>query len=152
MAKTIAKNKKAFHDYVIEARYEAGLSLVGSEVKSLRLGRGSISEGYGLIREGQAWLVNVSIPTLAHASYMNHGERRDRKLLLHRKEIDKLDTATRQKGYTLIPLELYFSDNNVVKVEMGLARGKAQFDKRASAKERDAQKDIQRALRRGPKS
>jgi len=146
--KSISKNRKAWHDYYIEEKYEAGISLKGSEVKVLRGGHGSVVEGYELIREGQAWLVNTYIPTLKNASYLNHAERRDRRLLLKRKEIEKLDAATRQKGYTLIPLELYFDDNNRVKVELGLAKGKAHHDKRDSEKEKDAKREAQRAIRR----
>ncbi|MGY3803270.1 SsrA-binding protein SmpB [Pigmentibacter ruber] len=146
--KSISKNRKAWHDYYIEEKYEAGLSLKGSEVKVLRGGHGSVVEGYAMIREGQAWLVNTYIPTLKNASYLNHAERRDRRLLLKRKEIEKLDTATRQKGYTLIPLELYFDDNNRVKLELGLAKGKANHDKRDTEKDKDAKREAQRALRR----
>nr|BFD30443.1 SsrA-binding protein SmpB [Pigmentibacter ruber] len=146
--KSISKNRKAWHDYYIEEKYEAGLSLKGSEVKVLRGGHGSVVEGYAMIREGQAWLVNTYIPTLKNASYLNHAERRDRRLLLKRKEIEKLDIATRQKGYTLIPLELYFDDNNRVKLELGLAKGKANHDKRDTEKDKDAKREAQRALRR----
>lgn len=146
--KSISKNRKAWHDYYIEEKLEAGINLKGSEVKVLRNGHGSIVEGYAMVRDGQAWLVNSYIPTLKNASYQNHAERRDRRLLLNRKEIEKLDAATRQKGYTLIPLELYFDDNNRVKVELGLAKGKAHHDKRHSEKEKDAKKEVQRALRR----
>lgn len=146
--KSITKNRKAFHDFYIEEKVEAGLSLMGSEVKVLRMGQGSIAEGYAIIRNGQAWLLNVYIPTLPHASYMNHAERRDRRLLLNRNEIKRLDVATRQKGYTLIPLELYFDKNNRVKIEIGLGRGKAQHDKRASIKEKDMMRDAQKAMKR----
>lgn len=146
--KSIAKNRKAFHDYYIEEKIEAGIALRGSEVKSLRMGHASLADGYALVRDGQAWLVNFYIPQLKQASYLNHGERRERRLLLNRREIDKLDEATRQKGYTLVPLDVYFNDNNIVKVELALARGKAQHDKRQSAKEQDAKREIQRAVRR----
>jgi len=146
--KSITKNRKAFHNYFIEEKYEAGLSLMGSEVKTLRMGRGSIAEGYAIIRDGQAWLINASIPTLAHASYMNHSERRDRKLLLHLKEIKQLDVATRQKGYTLVPLELYFNKENKIKISIGLGRGKAQHDKRASIKEKDMLREAKKAMKR----
>lgn len=146
--KSITKNRKAFHDFFIEEKIEAGISLIGSEVKVLRMGQGSIAEGYAIIRNGQAWLLNVYIPTLQHASYMNHTERRDRRLLLNRNEIKRFDVATRQKGYTLIPLELYFDKNNRIKVEIGLARGKAQHDKRASIKEKDMLREAQKAMRR----
>jgi len=143
--KSISKNRKAWHDYHIEDKVEAGLVLKGSEVKTLRQGQGSIAEGYALIRDNQAWLLNVYIPALKHASYMNHVERRDRKLLLKQKEIEKLDAATRQKGYTLVPLELYFDDNNRVKIELGLGKGKSSYDKRSSEKEKSAKREVREA-------
>ncbi len=148
MTKTIAKNRKAFHDYAIETRIEAGIVLQGSEVKSLRLGHGSLVDGYAVVQNGECLLINFAIPLISHASYMNHAERRQKRLLLHKSEIRKLETATRQKGYTLIPLEVYFDDNNRVKVELALARGKAQHDKRESQKVSDANRAIQRAIRR----
>lgn len=146
--KSISKNKKAYHEFFIEEKIEAGISLTGSEVKSLRLGHANVSDGYAMVRNGQAWLVNMSIPALKEASYLNHAERRERRLLLHRREIDKLDTATRQKGYTLVPLEVYFNDDNRVKLLLGLARGKAKHDKRESAKQSDAKREMARAVRR----
>lgn len=146
--KSIARNKRAFHDYAIEDKIEAGIVLLGSEVKSLREGHASLAEGYALIRNGEAHLVGMVIPCLKQASHFNHGERRDRKLLLHSAELARLDKATRQKGYTLMPLEIYFDDNGRVKVELGLARGKAEHDKRESAKNRDAKREIDRAMRR----
>jgi SsrA-binding protein len=146
--KSIAKNKKAFHDYYIEERYEAGIALRGSEVKALRMSNPSLQESYAMVRGGEVWLVGLHIPTILHASYMNHTERRERRLLLRQPEIKKLDEATRQKGYTLVPLDLYFNDDNRVKVEIGLAKGKAQHDKRDSAKEADAKREIARAIRR----
>ena len=146
--KSISKNRKAFHDYFIEEKVEAGIVLTGSEVKVLRMGHGSIAEGYAMIRNGEAWLVAAYIPTLKHASFLNHVERRDRKLLLNHRQIERLDTATRQKGYTLIPLELYWDDNNIVKVEIGLAKGKANHDKRESQKIKDQQKEIRKVLKR----
>ena len=148
MKKSISKNRKAWHDYSIEEKIEAGLCLKGSEVKVLREGHGSIVESYAHIKDNQAWLINMYIPTLKHASYMNHSERRDKKLLLNKKEINKLETATRQKGYTLIPLELYFDDNNRVKVEIGVAKGKAMHDKRDAQKEKDAKREMQRVVKR----
>lgn len=146
--KSISKNRKAFHDYTIEEKFEAGLCLKGSEVKVLREGHGSIVESYAMIKNKEAWLLNMYIPALKHASYLNHSERRDKKLLLNKKEINKLETATRQKGYTLIPLELYFDDNNRVKVELGVAKGKASHDKRHAQKEKDAKREMQKAIKR----
>jgi SsrA-binding protein len=146
--KTIAKNKKALHDYYVEEKIEAGVVLKGSEVKALRLGHGSIADGYAVVRDGLATVVNFMIPTLKQASYMNHSERREKRLLLKASEIRKLDQATRQRGYTLIPLEVYFNDANIVKIELGLCRGKAQHDKRESAKVSDAKREMDRAVRR----
>lgn len=146
--KSIAKNKKAFHDYSIEERFEAGIALRGSEVKALRMSNPSLNEAFAVVRDGEVWLIGLHVTTILHASYMNHTERRERKLLLNASEIKKLDEATRQKGYTLIPLEIYFNDDNRVKVEVGLARGKAQHDKRQSAKEAEAKREMARAVRR----
>lgn len=146
--KSISKNRRAFHEYTIEDKYEAGIALRGSEVKILRDASPSLAESYAMIREGQAWLMNLTIPTLKQASYLNHAERRDRRLLLKRSEIKKLDEATRQKGYTLIPLELYFNDDNRVKIELALAKGKAGHDKRQSQKEKDAKREMDRVMRR----
>ena len=146
--KSISKNRKAWFDYTIEDKIEAGLCLKGSEVKVLREGHGSIIESYAMVKEGQAWLVNMYIPALKHASYMNHAERRDKKLLLNRKEINKLEVATRQKGYTIIPLELYFDDTNRVKVELGVAKGKAVHDKRHAQKEKEVKREMQKAVKR----
>ena len=145
--KSISKNRKAWHDYTIEDKIEAGICLKGSEVKVLREGHGSIVESYAMIKDKEAWLVNMYIPALKHASYMNHSERRDKKLLLSRKEIDKLEVTTRQKGYTLIPLEIYFDDKNRVKVQLGVGKGKAMHDKRDAQKEKDVKREIQKALK-----
>ncbi|MFZ9521516.1 MAG: SsrA-binding protein SmpB [Silvanigrellaceae bacterium] len=146
--KSISKNRRAFHEYSIEDKFEAGIALRGSEVKILRDSSPSLAESYAMIREGQAWLMNLTIPTLKQASYLNHAERRDRRLLLKRTEIKKLDEATRQKGYTLVPLELYFNDDNRVKVELAIAKGKAGHDKREAQKEKDAKREMSRAVRR----
>ncbi len=148
MGKTIARNKKAFHDYTIEDKYEAGIALKGSEVKALRLGYGSLVDGYALIANGECMLINFAIPKIAHASYMNHVEGRQKKLLLHKSEIRKLEVATQQKGYTLVPLEVYFNDDNRVKVKIGLGKGKAHHDKRKAAKDADAKRDIERVMKR----
>jgi SsrA-binding protein len=146
--KSIAKNRKAFHEYFIEQKFEAGIALKGSEVKSLRLGHGSIMEAYAFVKNGEVFMVGAYIPLLKHASYMNHSERRERKLLLNKSEIKKLDIATRQKGFTLIPLELYFNKENKVKVELALAVGKALHDKRQVSKEHEAKRDMERALKK----
>ena len=146
--KSISKNKKAFFEYYIEAKYEAGVALKGSEVKSLRLGHGSIVDAYALIRDGEAYLVGAYIPGLKEASYLNHNERRDRKLLLRKQEIKRLEVASRQKGYTLVPLEIYFNDKNIAKIEIAVAIGKALHDKRDVSKKNEAKRDMERALKR----
>jgi SsrA-binding protein len=146
--KTISKNRKALHEYKVEEKVEAGIALQGSEVKALRLANTNLADSYAISRNGEMWLLGLSIPLLKHASYMNHTERRDRKLLLSKREIKHFDEATRQKGYTLIPLEMYFNDAQKVKIELALCKGKAQHDKRESGKIADANRDIQRAVRR----
>jgi len=147
-AKNVAVNRRAFHDYFIDEKYECGLVLTGTEVKSLRAGRCNLRDGYVRIDGHEAWLENVHISTYAQGSVMNHEPLRPRKLLLHRKQIASLIGKVRQKGYTLIPLRVYFSRNHA-KVEVGLARGKRQYDKREAIAERDAKREIARAVRRG---
>ena len=144
---TVARNRRATHDYFIDERFEAGLALQGTEVKSLRDGRGNISEAYASEQGGELFLVNAYIPEYSAASHFSHETRRPRKLLLHRKEIAKLIGAIQKKGQTLIPLSLYFNQRGRAKVELGLARGKKAYDKRASIKERDWQREKERLLR-----
>lgn len=145
--KVIASNRRARHDYQIEDVVEAGLVLTGTEVKSLRAGRASLTDGFGQIDDHEAWLHNVHIAEYAHGTWTNHEPRRTRKLLMHRKEIDKLAAATAERGLTLIPLSLYFSGGKV-KVELALARGKRTYDKRQDLARRDAAREVDRALRR----
>ena len=116
--KVIAQNKRAWHDYHIEDTYEAGLVLQGTEVKSLRLGRASLVDGYAVIKDGEAWLINVHIPEYTMGTWTNHAARRTRKLLLHRKEIEKLVSKTKDGGLTLVPLAIYFKDGKA-KIEIG---------------------------------
>jgi len=144
----IAVNRRAFHDYFIDEKFEAGMALTGSEVKSMRGGRANLRDGFVRIDGSEAWLENVHISPYAQANLLNHDPLRPRKLLLHRKEISTLIGKVRQKGYTLIPLRMYFSRNHA-KVEIGLARGKRQYDKREAIAERDAKREIARAVRRG---
>ena len=144
----MAVNRRAYHDYFIDERLEAGLMLTGSEVKSVRNGRTNLRDGFVRIDGNEAWLENVNISQYTQANLMNHEPMRPRKLLLHRKEISSLIGKVRQKGYTLIPLRVYFSRNHA-KVEVGLARGKKQYDKREAIAERDAKREIARAMRRG---
>lgn len=144
---TIALNKRARHEYHIDERYEAGLSLQGWEVKSLRAGRINFGDSYALVKGGELYLFGASIPPLISAStHVVADDRRTRKLLLHRAEIDKLVGAVERKGYTLVPLAMYWKHNRV-KVEIGLARGKQDHDKRATEKERDWQREKQQAMR-----
>jgi SsrA-binding protein len=143
----VASNRRARHDYFIDATYEAGVVLSGTEVKSLRAGRATLSDGYATVRDGELWLHNVHIPEYTEGTWTNHQPRRARKLLLHRKEIVEIVKATQQKGMTLVPLALYFKDG-YAKVEIGLARGKRQYDKRQSLAARDAQRETDRAVRR----
>jgi SsrA-binding protein len=145
--KVVARNRRARHDYAIEETVEAGLVLTGTEVKSLRLGRASLTDGFAQITDGEAWLHGVHIPEYTEGTWTNHEPRRTRKLLLHRREIDRLASATRERGLTLIPLSLYFKDGRA-KVELALARGKRTYDKRHDLAERDAAREVDRALRR----
>ena len=144
--KIIAKNKKAFFEYHIEEKLEAGLALMGSEVKSLRDGQASLSDAYGLIKNGEAWLLHAHIAPYAPSATFNHEPKRPRKLLLHKTQILKLLGTLKGKGYTLIPTMLYFKEGKA-KVELGLARGKRQYDKRAALKEREGKREETRAMR-----
>ncbi|QVQ54335.1 SsrA-binding protein SmpB [Spiractinospora alimapuensis] len=145
--KLIAQNKRARHDYAIVDTFEAGLVLTGTEVKALRAGRASLTDGFASIRDGEVWLHNVHIPEYVMGTWTNHTPRRTRKLLLHRQEIGRLEAKTKEAGLTIVPLSLYFSDGKA-KVEIALARGKREYDKRQDIAARDAQRDIERAMRR----
>ncbi len=145
--KVVARNRRARHDYHIEDVIEAGLVLTGTEVKSLRLGRASLADGFGQVSDHEVWLHNVHIPEYTEGTWTNHEPRRTRKLLLHRKEIDRLATATSERGLTLVPLSLYFKDGRA-KVELAVARGKRTYDKRHELARRDAAREVDRALRR----
>ncbi len=143
--KTITTNRKARHDYHIMDRIEAGISLTGTEVKSIREGKASLLDAYAKITEGEAWLINAHIPEFKQASFFNHEPKRKRKLLLHRAQIARLIAKVLEKGLTLIPLRIYFS-GPYIKVELGICRGKKDYDKRSSLKEREAQRDIERGI------
>jgi SsrA-binding protein len=143
--KVIASNRKARHDYAIVDTYEAGLVLTGTEVKSLREGRASLVDGFATIRDGEVWLQGVHIPEYTQGTWTNHEPRRVRKLLMHRHEIDKLESRVNERGYTLIPLSLYFKDG-YAKVELATGRGKKDYDKRHALAERQANREAQRAL------
>ncbi|CAN5521362.1 SsrA-binding protein SmpB [soil metagenome] len=148
--KLIAQNKKARHDYAVEDVYECGIALRGTEVKSLRLGRASLVDGFATIDGGEIFLHGVHIPEYEMGSWTNHEPRRVRKLLLHKGEILRLIGKTKESGLTLVPLSLYFLDGKV-KVELALARGKKSYDKRQDLAKRDADRDIRKALGRRAK-
>jgi SsrA-binding protein len=143
--KFVAQNRKARHDYHVEATFEAGLVLTGTEVKSLRAGRASLVDGFAEVRDGEIWLRNVHIPEYDQGTWTNHEPRRPRKLLMRRDEISRLIGKTREKGLTLVPLALYFSDG-YAKVELALARGKKSYDKRRALAEKQARREADRAV------
>lgn len=146
--RNIAENRRARHAYAIEERFEAGLVLQGSEVKALREGKGQIREAYAVVRDGEAFVLNMHIsPYSGKSTHVDVEPTRPRKLLLHRKEIEYLEQQTQQRGLTLVPLRLYFS-RGLAKVELGLARGKKQIDRRREIAARDAERQMQRAHRR----
>lgn len=145
--KSVAENRRARFDYFIDEKFEAGIALTGTEVKSLRSGQGTISEAYADVRSGEAWLINANIPEFSHGNRFNHEPKRPRKLLLHEREIEKLLGAVERKGMTLVPLSIYFNSRGRAKVELALAKGKQTHDKRASIKDRDWQRDKARLMR-----
>jgi SsrA-binding protein len=142
----VASNRKARHDFVIEDVFEAGVVLTGTEVKALRAGRASLTDGWCTVDGGEAWLEGVHIAEYSQGTWTNHAPRRKRKLLLHRQEIDRLESRTREKGQTIVPLALYFLDGRA-KVEIALARGKKEWDKRQALRERQDNLEAQRAMR-----
>ena len=143
-----AQNRKARHDYLIEDTIEAGMMLTGSEVKSLRLGKASIAEAFAAEKNGEFFLYNSYFPEYQSAKHFSHTPRRARKLLLRKREIDKLIGATQRAGITVVPLSIYFNDRGIAKVELGLGKGKKTHDKRDSIAERDARRDMDRAMKR----
>ncbi|MEU1278267.1 SsrA-binding protein SmpB [Streptomyces sp. NPDC005805] len=143
--KLIAQNKKARHDYLIIDTYECGLVLTGTEVKSLRQGRASLADGFVQIDGGEAWLHNVHVPEYSQGTWTNHSARRRRKLLLHREEIDKLESKSQETGHTIVPLALYFKDGRA-KVEIALAKGKKEYDKRQTLREKQDRRETDRAI------
>ena len=145
--KVVATNRKAFHDYFIEERYEAGIMLQGTEVKSLREGRVNLQDSYASVRGSEVFLHQCHISPYSHGNIMNHDPTRVRKLLLHKTEIHKLLGKTQQKGLTLIPLRMYFSKRGYAKVELGLAKGKKLYDRRETMKAREAGREVQRAIK-----
>ncbi|HST86525.1 MAG TPA: SsrA-binding protein SmpB [Kineosporiaceae bacterium] len=143
--KVVATNRKARHDYLIEDVYEAGLVLTGTEVKALRAGRASLVDGFGTISNGEAWLEGVHIPEYSQGTWNNHAPRRRRKLLLHRDEIQRILLDTRESGHTLVPLQLYFL-NGRAKIEIAVAKGKKNYDKRQTLRERQDKRESDRAM------
>jgi SsrA-binding protein len=144
--KLICNNKKAFHDYSIEERFEAGMVLTGTEVKSLRMGKANLSDSFAMVREGEIYLHNLHISPYDFGNRQNHDPDRMRKLLMHKQEILRLFGKVREQGYTLVPLRLYFKDGRV-KAELGLAKGKKLYDKREDLKKKDMKRDVAQALK-----
>ncbi len=145
--KVIATNKKAYHDYFVDETFEAGIALTGTEVKSLRQGRATIAESYADTRGGEVWLVNANIPEYVQAGRFNHAPKRPRKLLLHRRQIDKLAGGVEREGMTIVPLKLYFNEKGRAKLELALARGKKLHDKRETEKKRSWEREKGRLMR-----
>lgn len=144
--KIISQNRKAYHDYTIEETIEAGMQLLGTEVKSLRQGKANLKDSYVIIKDSEVFLFSCHISPYSHGNIMNHDPLRTRKLLLHRREIERLKSKVQQKGYTLIPLKLYFK-GPVAKVEVGFAKGKRKYEKRDAIREREAKRDMERAMK-----
>jgi SsrA-binding protein len=144
--KIICNNKKAYHEYFIEEKFEAGMVLTGTEVKSIRMGKANLNDSFALVRSGEAFLNNLHISPYDFGNRENHDPDRMRKLLLHKKEITKLFSRIREQGYSLVPLRLYFK-NGLVKVEMGLAKGKKLYDKRQDLKQKDQRLEMAKALK-----
>ena len=145
--KTVAENRRARFDYHIDDIFEAGIALTGTEVKSLRFGEGSIAESYAHVADGEVWLVNANVPEFSHGNRFNHEPKRPRKLLLHEREIARLTGAVERKGMTLVPMSIYFNARGRAKVELALAKGKNDADKRATTRERDWKREQARIMR-----
>ncbi|MBX3000816.1 MAG: SsrA-binding protein SmpB [Caldilineaceae bacterium] len=145
--RTVASNRKARHDYFIEESFEAGIALTGTEIKSVRKGHVNLRDGFVLVRSGEAWLINVHIAHYEQGNRQNHEETRQRKLLLHKKEIDHIYGQVTQKNWTIVPLRMYINNAGRAKVEIALVRGKHTYDKRDTIRDRDAKREIQRAIK-----
>ena len=141
------KNRQAYYDYFIDVKYDAGIVLLGTEVKSLRQGKASFNDSYCIIHKGEIWVKSLHIAEYSHGTVNNHEPLRDRKLLLEKREIRKIEAKLKEKGYTLIPLRIYFNEKNLAKMEIGLARGKKQHDKRDSIRQKDAERELKRFLK-----
>lgn len=145
--KTEIKNRSATHEYFIDTRYEAGLVLLGTEIKSLRDGKASFNDSYCQVHKGEVWLKSMHIAEYSHGTVNNHDPLRDRKLLLQKREIKKIEAKLKEKGFTLIPLRIFINEKNLAKIEIGLARGKKMHDKRESIKQREVDREIKRYLK-----
>jgi SsrA-binding protein len=145
--RTVATNRRARHEYFIEETFEAGIALTGTEIKSIRMGRVNLQDGFVLVRDGEAFLMNVHIAQYEMGNRNNHEETRSRKLLLHRREIDELHAAATQKRWTIVPLRLYINSQGRAKVEIGLARGKQLHDKRATIAKRETERELRRVIK-----
>jgi SsrA-binding protein len=146
--KTIAQNKKAFHDYEILDKFEAGISLVGSEVKSIRAGRVSLKDSFVEVHDGEAFLLRCHVSPYEQAGVFNHEPERKRKLLLHSREIHRLDQKVKERGFSIVPLHLFFNDKGRIKVEIALVRGKREYEKKQKLKERDMKREMDRDVQR----
>ena len=144
---TEIKNRQAYHEFFIDAKYEAGMVLLGTEVKSLRGGRASFNDSYCLINKGEIWLKSLHIADYTHGNLNNHDPLRDRKLLLEKREIKKIEAKLKEKGYTIVPLRIYFNEKRFAKIEIGLAKGKKLHDKRESIKQKDVEREMKRFLK-----
>jgi SsrA-binding protein len=145
--KVVAENRRARYDYAIEEKFEAGIALTGTEVKSLRFGEGSIAESYAEVKDGEVWLINANVPEFSHGNRHNHEPKRPRKLLLHEREIGKMFGAVMRQGMTLVPLSIYFNSRGRAKVELAIARGRKAHDKREHEKEKDWKREQGRLMR-----
>lgn len=141
------KNRQAFHEYFIDAKYEAGMVLLGTEVKSLRAGKASFNDSYCVVHTGEIWLKSFHIAEYSHGTVNNHDPLRERKLLLQKREIRKIEAGLKEKGYTLIPLRLFFNEKGLVKIEIGLAKGKKLHDKRETLRQKDVEREMKRYIK-----
>ncbi|MEO7393563.1 MAG: SsrA-binding protein SmpB [Chitinophagaceae bacterium] len=141
------KNRSAYHEYFIDTKYEAGMVLLGTEIKSIRTGKVSFNDSYCIIIDGEIWLKSLNISQYSHGTTSNHDPMRDRKLLLQKREINKIVTKLKDKGYTLIPLKIFINSKNLAKIEIGLAKGKKLHDKRESIKQKDVEREMKRYLK-----
>jgi SsrA-binding protein len=141
------KNRSIYHEFFIDAKYEAGMVLLGTEIKSMRTGKVSFNDSYCMIIDGEVWLKSLNIAQYSHGTVSNHDPVRDRKLLLHKKEISKIAAKLKEKGYTLVPLKIFLNSKNLAKIEIGLAKGKKLHDKRESIKQKDVEREMKRFIK-----